>query len=210
MKTWRLTLIAACLLALPASVSAQQLVVQPNPQVISGAVYTYPNGFYSPYPGIWAPRPYPNFNYPPHWIYSYMRFDDGNYRQDRRDDEAVGSTYRGRETVPPAVPYSDYLKSQKELLKARDIAATPAPTADKALLEITLPNDKAKIFFDGKEAAAGEGKTRLFYTPALKTGQTYTFTVRATWPAFPDDASSEQTVSFKAGERVPIDLRPKN
>ena len=204
MKTRCLTLLLVGLLGLPAIADAQELIVHPARPAV-GPVYTYPNGFYSPYPGIWAPVPYPNWNYPPHWIYSYMRFDDG-YR--RRDDDEGGKAYRGRDTLSPAVPYSDYLRDQKEALKARDAAAKPAPTADKALFEIRMPKDNAKLYFDGKEAA-GEGDVRTFLTPALTPGQTYTFTLKATVAAFPDDLVTEQTVSFRAGEHKVVDLRAK-
>lgn len=212
MKTRCLTLIAGCLFALPAAAQAQQLTVQPDARVYQGPIYSYPNGFYSPYPTIIAPVPYPGWNYPSHWIYNYI-FEADAYRRlnNRYEDVGDGKNYRGRESLSPAVPYSDYLRNQKELLKSREAASKPAPTADKALLEIQMPNDKAKLYFDGKEAA-GEGTTRLFHTPALKAGQSYTFTLKAAWPGpgLFDDLSNEQVVSFRAGEHKIVDLRPKN
>jgi uncharacterized protein (TIGR03000 family) len=209
MKTRFLGLLILGLVAMPALVDAQQPIVRPESDAARGPAYVYPNGFYCPYPGIWAPVPYPGWGYPPHWIYSYM-FTDPAYRRDRRDtDHEGGKTYPGRDTLSPAVPYSDYLKDQKDLLKAREIASKPAPTADKALLEIRVPSEKAKLFFDGKEAA-GEGETRTFLTPSLNAGASYTFTLKAVWAGFPDDFTSEQSITFRAGEHKIVDLRPKN
>jgi uncharacterized protein (TIGR03000 family) len=208
MKTRHVSLWIVGLLATTALVNAQQPPLHPNGDASQGPVYVYPNGIYSPYPGIWAPVPYPGWGYPPHWIYSYM-FTDPAYRRPARNlDNETGKTYPGRDTLSPAVPYADYLKDQKELLKAREIAAKPAPTADKALLEIHLPTEKAKLFFDGKEAS-GEGETRTFLTPPLKSGESYIFNVKATWAGFPDDFSSEQTVTFRAGDHKKVDLREK-
>lgn len=178
------------------------------PYVVPYPAYMSP-GMYSPWPGIVAPVPYPNWNYPPHWIYSYMLRPDDGYDRSRRTDEYQGKTYRGRDTLAPAVPYADYLQSQKDLFKSRQAPAKPAPTADKALLEIRMPNERAKLYFDGTEAA-GEGDFRVFHTPALKSGQNYSFTIRATWPGLIDDMVSEQVVTFQAGEHKVVDLRPKN
>jgi uncharacterized protein (TIGR03000 family) len=217
MKTRCLKLLIVAILATPAALEAQQpaapsdrLTIHSDRSATRGPVYTYPNGFYSPFPGIWAPVPYPGWDYPPHWIYSYMRWEDP-YQRQRRDEDRDGKAYRGRDTLSPAVPYSDYLKEQKDLLKARESAAKPAPTKDKALLEIRMPNDKARLFFDGKEAV-GEGETRTFLTPPLKEGETYVFELKATWPG-PDlfnDSSETQMISFRAGEHKFVDLRPKN
>lgn len=223
MKTRCLTLVM--IVAVATTAVAQDLVVQPDrsPRLViqperapaySGTAVYAPNGWYGPYPGIIAPVPYPNWDYPPHWIYSYMRFDDprrGVRAEDRRDDDDRGGrTYRGRETLDPAVPYSEYLKDYKDMVKPQG-SAKPAPTVDKALLEVVMPRDKARLFFDGTEAV-GEGATRVFHTPSLEAGKSYSFTLKATWPAglLDDDHATEQTISFRAGEHKIIDLRPKN
>jgi uncharacterized protein (TIGR03000 family) len=206
MRTCCLTLLIVFFLASPAVVDAQHLAVNSD-RAARGPVFYYPNGIYSPYPGIWAPMPYPGWNYPPHWIYSYM-FTDDAYRRRDGDTEERGRYYRGRDTLSPAVPYSDYLKTQKDLLKAREAAGKPAPTADKALLEIRLPHDKARLFFDGAEAA-GEGDVRVFLTPPLKANASYSFKLKTTWPGFPDDRMNELDVSFRAGDHKIVDLRPK-
>ncbi len=207
MKTRCLPLLIAGLLTVPAGANAQQLVINPGPTAAVGPVYSYPNGMYSPYPGIVAPVPYPGRTYPPHWIYSYIRTNDAARV---REDDVDGKTYRGRDKLAPAVPYSDYLKDQREILKSRGATGQPAgPTVDKALLEIRMPKQEAKLFFDGKEVA-GEGEVRSFLTPTLKIGQAYMFQLKATWPGFPDDRVSEQSITFQAGERTVVDLRPKN
>ena len=207
MKTRCLILLIVGLLAAPSVADAQQLVVNPDSTGVVGPGATYANGVYSPYPGIVAPVPYPGWGYPPHWIYAYMW--TGDYGRGQRDGVIDGKAYRGRDNLSPAVPYADYLKDQREILRLKEAASKPAPTADKALLEIRVPNERAKLFFDGKEAA-GDGDVRIFLTPALKAGQAYTFTLRTTWPGFPDDRANEQVITFQAGERKIVDLRPKN
>jgi uncharacterized protein (TIGR03000 family) len=209
MKIRCLGLFAATALALSSVQSpatGQELVVQPGRRAASPYHSPYQAGVYSPYPGIWAPVPYPNWNYPPHWIWSYMRPDVPGDRNG--DSLGSGRTYRGRDTLDPAVPYSDYLRGQKDVLKGRD-DAKPGAAANKAVLEIRMPTETAKLFFDGKEAT-GDGETRTFSTPVLAPGQTYQFTLKAAWPGLINDLTNEQTVSFQAGDHKKIDLRPKN
>lgn len=189
-----------------------------NRNLVGGWPIYAPYGWYSPYPGIWNPIPYPGNTYPPHWIWNYMTFDEpvrhGFYRRpydrlyDRDTDAVTNRAVRGRDDLYPAVPYSDYLKDQKGLLKSAE-SAKPAPTPTQALLEIRMPRENAKLYFDGKESDL-TGETRIFLTPPLTPGANYTFTLKATWPGPIEDMTNEETITFRAGERKVVDLRQKN
>ena len=171
-----------------------------------------------PYGGYWGQR---------HWIYNYLpehdslseRYGVGSEYLNRRYENPNGlKSYPGRSTLEPAVPYSDYLANQRRLQAAAPpppVAPTapPAPTqsADRAILEFMLPAESARLWLDG-QSVDGEGKTRSLQTPPLTPGQEYKFAVKVTWPSTNpfQDHSTEQIVTFRAGDRKTIDIRPKN
>ena len=136
----------------------------------------------------------------------------------RRNDNPYGlKALPGRSTLEPAVPYSDYLANQRRLQAAYPTppAPTPAasltPSADRAILEFSLPSDLARLWLDN-QSVDGEGKTRSFQTPPLSPGQEYRFAVKVTWPSsnVVEDHVTEQIVTFRAGDRKMIEIRAKN
>jgi uncharacterized protein (TIGR03000 family) len=71
---------------------------------------------------------------------------------------------------------------------------------------VTLPHDDSELTVEGK-AVPGSGRTRTFETPQLEAGTTYRYTFAATWnPNGYTTITRSKTVSFRAGERVVVDL----
>jgi uncharacterized protein (TIGR03000 family) len=157
-----------------------------------------------------------------HWIYDYLpsydhqaeRYGVGLDLNRRYENRSGLKTYAGRSTLDPAVPYSDYLAQQRRLQASVPPAPAAAvmPSADRAILEFTLPTASATLWLDGQRID-GEGRVRTMQTPPLVAGQEYKFTVKAVWPSLTspvDEHSFEQIVTFRAGERKPIEIRAKN
>jgi uncharacterized protein (TIGR03000 family) len=88
------------------------------------------------------------------------------------------------------------------------LLAFAARSAAQAVSRITMfvPADRTEVMVD-KTHAAGEGNTRVFETPPLEPGRTYTFTITAKWdPNGYTKLTRTRTVSLRAGENVTLDL----
>ena len=126
----------------------------------------------------------------------------------------TGKIYKGRAELSPAVPYSDYLKDLRGRTDLLAPSGVPAVGADRALLEVRLPADGARVWFN-KQELTGQGRNRFFQTPTLAAGQMYRFTVKAEWPGVLGDLGGapvafEQIVDFRAGEHKTIEFKQKN
>ena len=89
---------------------------------------------------------------------------------------------------------------------AHDVAQAPAASTLSTQLTITVPSHDAELEIDGK-AIAGTGVSRTFDTPPLAIGRTYRYEVIARWaPNTYTNMSRTKVVSFRAGERLTIDL----
>jgi uncharacterized protein (TIGR03000 family) len=73
-------------------------------------------------------------------------------------------------------------------------------------ITVTLPDAQAELVVEGK-TIQGEGTSRTFETAALAAGITYRYNFAATWnPNGYTTITRTKTVSFRAGERVAVDL----
>jgi uncharacterized protein (TIGR03000 family) len=201
----------ACLSLLPlvlaAMVGAQELAAPaPPPGPLAGP------GCASPF-GFWTPSPYhPIYDYLPTRDSYYDRYGYDHYRRYGygNDYGRTGKYVEGRDQLYPALPYSDYLRSLAGRRVPGGEPEKPQAAADRALIEVRVANESARVWFDDK-LAAGDGTTRYFSTPALQAGKEYKFKIKAASPG-PDpfqDVITEQTVSFRAGDHKVVDLRPK-
>jgi uncharacterized protein (TIGR03000 family) len=91
-------------------------------------------------------------------------------------------------------------------------AALPAQTAPAAApqvtsrITVTVPHDGAELVVEG-QTVPGSGTSRHFETPPLRPGVTYRYTFTATWdPNTYTTMTRSKTVSFRAGERLAVDL----
>jgi uncharacterized protein (TIGR03000 family) len=217
----------AVLLLVPAIAGAEDIVVFPpsGPVVDSAADPVVVGPVAGP-----VVSPYGAYGCPRHWIYDYLPAYDalgdrygvvngyGYGYQNRRYDYRSGlKAIPGRSTLDPAVPYSDYLANQRRLQAAAPppppapTAASLTPSADRAILEFSLPSEQAKLWLDN-QSVDGDGKTRSLQTPPLIPGRTYKFAVKVTWPSSNpfEDHSKEEIVTFRAGDRKRIEIRDKN
>jgi uncharacterized protein (TIGR03000 family) len=84
-------------------------------------------------------------------------------------------------------------------------AAAPRTPRVSSQISITLPTDDTVLSVDGK-VIVGSGTSRRFDTPALDPG-THRYTCTATWqPNTYTTMTRTRTLSFRAGDRVVLDL----
>jgi uncharacterized protein (TIGR03000 family) len=84
--------------------------------------------------------------------------------------------------------------------------AASAATRIAARITLTVPQADTELVVEG-EIIPGTGTSRDFVTPPLETGITYRYTVSATWqPNIYTAMTRSRTVSFRAGERLVVDL----
>ena len=84
--------------------------------------------------------------------------------------------------------------------------AGAAATRTTSRITVTVPHDETALVVEGK-AIPGAGTSREFETPPLDAGTTYRYTFTATWqPNTYTTITRNKTVSFRAGERVVVDL----
>jgi uncharacterized protein (TIGR03000 family) len=94
------------------------------------------------------------------------------------------------------------------LITALLVLDTPSAAAIQVTsrITVTLPHEDTELAVEGK-AVPGAGRTRTFETPPLDAGTTYRYTFAATWrPNGYTTITRSKAVSFRAGERVAVDL----
>ena len=83
-------------------------------------------------------------------------------------------------------------------------AAATARIASR--ITITVPNDETELVVEGKPIG-GKGSFRALETPPLEAGTTYRYTLTITWqPNTYTTMTRTRTVSFRAGDRVDVDM----
>jgi uncharacterized protein (TIGR03000 family) len=99
------------------------------------------------------------------------------------------------------------------------IAATPgsvlyrekpaaAPGPEPAAIEVTVPDAKAELLFQGVKTTR-TGKVREFESPPLQQGRTFTYQVQVRWMAGGEPRTLTRQVAIRAGERVHVDFTSK-
>ncbi len=73
-----------------------------------------------------------------------------------------------------------------------------------ALVEVRVPPD-AQVWFDG-DATRQRGSDRLYTSPPLDQGQTYSYQVKARWSQNGKPVERTKTVRVRAGQRAMVDF----
>jgi len=83
-----------------------------------------------------------------------------------------------------------------------DLNYTPA---DAAMLRIRVPAVRARVTVNGR-AISPIGNVRYYVTPTLSPGQTYSYTVRASWTRDGRTVTRQRTVRAQRGRTVVVDF----
>ena len=76
----------------------------------------------------------------------------------------------------------------------------------KTRISVIVPDAESELVVEGK-VVPGKGTSRTFETEALEAGASYRYTIAATWhPNGYTAITRTKTVSFRAGQRVAVDL----
>jgi uncharacterized protein (TIGR03000 family) len=84
-------------------------------------------------------------------------------------------------------------------------AAAPAPQSNAAYIRVMVPDGQAKVWFDGNLTKQG-GTDRLFHTPTLTAGGTYSYRIRASWLQNGKEMVQEAVVPVSAGQTSTADF----
>jgi uncharacterized protein (TIGR03000 family) len=109
---------------------------------------------------------------------------------------------------PVGAPYAPLARSLMDVpLKPRiEVSTQPElRTARSAMIDVFLP-PQAALTFQGQPTTE-EGGVRVFQSPALEPGRTYTYDIRATWRT--DDGrevSRTRRLSVSAGDHLTVDF----
>ena len=84
--------------------------------------------------------------------------------------------------------------------------APPAPiVADYANIRVIVPDPQARVWFDGS-GTTSTGTDRLFNSPSLTIGSTFSYQIRASWIQGGKEVTQERTVSVTPGQTVVVDF----
>lgn len=81
----------------------------------------------------------------------------------------------------------------------------PAPSSAPATLAVIVPNAQAQVWVDGAQTTS-KGMERVFQTPPLDPGSSYTYHLRVTWTQGSQPMTVDRQVQVTPGSRTIIDL----
>ena len=79
-----------------------------------------------------------------------------------------------------------------------------------AQINVTLPKGNAKVWVDNNLMSAGSGTRRMFTSPALERGYTYSYRVRASWMENGQVVQVERAVPIVPGQTAAVDFTTVN
>ena len=149
----------------------------------------YNHGYYGSGIGVYLGSPVYGYG-SPYYGSSYFYDPSYNYVQ-------PSYSYVQPSTVTPAYYYSPQDRD-RSVMPAADVAFA-------ANFEIRVP-EGAEIWFEG-EKTSQTGSVRVFASPAVQSGRSFTYDVRARWTSA-DGKVVDQTrqVQFRAGQSIGVDF----
>jgi len=93
-------------------------------------------------------------------------------------------------------------------LQTRRSFYSPAEMGDRASIEVLLPDANAQVRFDDSKTEE-MGTDRLYTSPALNPGKTYTYTIKAQWMDKGEEVTRTADVRVQAGRVTLVDFRGK-
>ena len=149
------------------------------------------------YPYQRPPYPHP---YPP----SYGQPEDYGSEPSRQpEDRAMRTMYGSQNDAPDGAMY---LSSQGRLVGLpQPSGALKLAPPRAAIVQVRVPSRFAHVLFDGGQTYTS-GTTRYFVTPELPDGQTYYYTVSASWKDGDDEGKRERKIEVRSGHTTVVDF----
>ncbi|HEX5270469.1 MAG TPA: TIGR03000 domain-containing protein [Gemmataceae bacterium] len=136
------------------------------------------NWYYGPYPWMWS---WQNVHFPARDTFMTYGIGNGTYKIYYPTPNASGRYY--------------YL-TPKAGIAVEDTTA---------IIEVKLPDSSADVWFESFRTAR-DGPTRIFRSPALVVGRSYTYHVVALWGEGNTATKQERRIPVRAGDRLTIDF----
>jgi uncharacterized protein (TIGR03000 family) len=83
---------------------------------------------------------------------------------------------------------------------------SPTETSNQATVHVLVPDANAKVTFDDT-ATTQTGTDRVFNSPPLEPGKSFSYTVQATWMEGDKEVTHKKDVRVQAGANTTVDFR---
>jgi uncharacterized protein (TIGR03000 family) len=93
-------------------------------------------------------------------------------------------------------------------VQSRRSLYSPPETRNQATIQVLVPDAKAQVIFDDTKTEE-TGTDRLFTSPALNPGKTYTYTIKAKWMDKDEEVVRTADIRVQAGRATLVDFRGK-
>jgi uncharacterized protein (TIGR03000 family) len=119
--------------------------------------------------------------------------------------DRTNCTEQGYEKLRKVLPETKFYIYRREKGSGTGDAPLAARRDMAAYLIVRLPADAILTVDDAPTKSTGE--LRRFYTPPLRVGREFTYTLRATWRERGQEVKREKKVVVQAGRETAVDLR---
>ncbi len=153
-----------------------------------GSGYGYSNSYYTPFASS-------NYGWPPAYNNTY------------------GGSYSYQQDPSLISPASYDTSNPQYSLNARNLNSYRAgyspgenSNPNEATIRVMVPDASARVYFDDTMTQQS-GMDRVFTSPSLDTGKSYTYSIRATWMANGKEVSTSKDIKVQAGRMALVDFR---
>lgn len=86
-------------------------------------------------------------------------------------------------------------------------AAPAAASANSATVQVLVPDGNAEVWMEGRKMPSNGSTTRVYASPSLEPGKSYTYSVTAAWFRNGKIVKEERSVPVTAGATQVVDFR---
>jgi uncharacterized protein (TIGR03000 family) len=169
-----------------------------------GIGVSYGRGYgYPYYGGYYGNRS--SFYGSPYWGGGYSYYNPGSYYYDSSPSFYYSSpsyAYGGTYYSSPSMAYSSPSYSSGIMMSDEGVirqTSYSSPAANVINLRVLVPDANARIWIENQEMSI-QGTERLFFSPPVETGKTYTYTVKASWMENGKEVTREKKQDVSAGQ----------
>jgi len=168
----------------------------------SGGAVNHGGYYHGGYYGHYGYRPYYGYGYWPYYAFglgSYLlpyanNYSNSYYSTPYYDSAPYYDTYSDQSSVTPSYTYPS---AQPELV-------VPA-ALNQARLEVIVPDPNAEVWIQGARTTT-TGTRRVYVSPALSSGASYTYTVKGAWSRNGGVVTEQRNVPVTAGTTAVVDF----